>query len=158
VLFGSPFLLFFLNHKIELQQIDKTILDTFSNLDDYDVLGAIKQWQFHDDFVLSSLSKMVINRNLLKIELNEDKVNKIKFLELKEKYMKQYAISENEVGYFVFKGKLKNEAYSKSSEPIRILKKDKTIENVVEASDQMHLKALSKTVIKYFICYPKAID
>jgi hypothetical protein len=158
VLFGSPFLLFFLNHKIELQQIDKTILDTFSNLDDYDVLGAIKQWQFHDDFVLSSLSKMVINRNLLKIELTEDKVNKIKFLELKEKYMKQYAISENEVGYFVFKGKLKNEAYSKSSEPIRILKKDKTIENVVEASDQMHLKALSKTVIKYFICYPKAID
>ena len=101
---------------------------------------------------------MVINRNLLKIELNEDKVSKIKFLELKEKYMKQYAISENEVGYFVFKGKLKNEAYSKSSEPIRILKKDKTIENVVEASDQMHLKALSKTVIKYFICYPKAID
>jgi HD superfamily phosphohydrolase len=158
VLFGSPFLLFFLNHKIELQQIDKTILDTFSNLDDYDVLGAIKQWQFHDDFVLSSLSKMVINRNLLKIELTEDKVNKVKLLELKEKYMKQYAISENEVGYFVFKGKLKNEAYSKSSEPIRILKKDKTIENVVEASDQMHLKALSKTVIKYFICYPKAID
>jgi hypothetical protein len=150
--------LFFLNHKIELQQIDKTILDTFSNLDDYDVLGAIKQWQFHDDFVLSSLSKMVINRNLLKIELTEDKVNKIKLLELKDKYTKLYNLSDKDVDYFVFKGKIKNEAYSKSSEPIRILKKDKTIENVVEASDQMHLKALSKTVIKYFICYPKAGD
>ena len=55
-------------------------------------LGAIKQWQFHDDFVLSSLSKMVINRNLLKIELTEDKVNKIKLLELKEKYIKLYNI------------------------------------------------------------------
>lgn len=158
VLFGSPFLLFFLNNKIELNQIDKTILDKFSNLDDYDVLGAIKQWQYHDDFVLSSLSKMIINRNLLKIELSEDKIDKIKYLELKEKYSKQYNLSDKEVEYFVFKGKIKNEAYSKSSEPIRILKKDKTIETVVEASDQMHLKALSKTVTKYFICYPKVID
>jgi uncharacterized protein len=158
VLFGSPFLLFFLNHKIELNQIDKTILDKFSNLDDYDVLGAIKQWQYHDDFVLSSLSKMIINRNLLKIELSEDKIDKIKLLDLKNKYAKQFGISDKEVEYFVFKGKIKNEAYSKSSEPIRILKKDRTIENVVEASDQMHLKALSKTVTKYFICYPKVID
>lgn len=158
VLFGSPFLLFFLNNKIELNQIDKTTLDKFSNLDDYDVLGAIKQWQYHDDFVLSSLSKMIINRNLLKIELSEDKIDKIKYLDLKEKYAKQYEISDKEVEYFVFKGKIKNEAYSKSSEPIRILKKDRTIETVVEASDQMHLKALSKTVTKYFICYPKVID
>lgn len=158
VLFGSPFLLFFLNNKIELNQIDKTILDKFSNLDDYDVLGAIKQWQYHDDFVLSSLSKMIINRNLLKIELSEDKIDKIKWLDLKEKYVKQYNLSDKDVEYFVFKGKIKNEAYSKSSEPIRILKKDKTIETVVEASDQMHLKALSKTVTKYFICYPKVID
>lgn len=158
VLFGSPFLLFFLNNKIELKQIDKTILDNFSNLDDYDVLGAIKQWQYHDDFVLSSLSKMIINRNLLKIELSEDKVDKNKWLDLKEKYAKQYNLSDKDVEYFVFKGKIKNEAYSKSSEPIRILKKDKTIETVVEASDQMHLKALSKTVTKYFICYPKVID
>jgi HD superfamily phosphohydrolase len=157
-LFGSPFLLFFLNHKIELNQIDKAILDKFSNLDDYDVLGAIKQWQYHDDFVLSSLSKMIINRNLLKIELSEDKIDKIKYLDLKEKYSKHYNLSDKEIEYFVFKGKIKNEAYSKSSEPIRILKKDRTIETVVEASDQMHLKALSKTVTKYFICYPKVID
>ena len=158
VLFGSPFLLFFLNNKIELNQIDKATLDKFSNLDDYDVLGAIKQWQYHDDFVLSSLSKMIINRNLLKIELSEDKIDKTKWLDLKEKYAKQYNLSDKDVEYFVFKGKIKNEAYSKSSEPIRILKKDKTIETVVEASDQMHLKALSKTVTKYFICYPKVID
>ncbi len=157
-LFGSPFLLFFLHNKIELNQIDKAILDQFSSLDDYDVLGAIKQWQFHDDFVLSSLSKMIINRNLLKIELSEDKIDKTKYLDLKEKYSKTYQISDKEVEYFVFKGKIKNEAYSKSSEPIRILKKDKTVETVVEASDQMHLKALSKTVTKFFICYPKVID
>ena len=157
-LFGSPNLLFFLNNKIELSHIDKNILDKFSFLDDYDVLGAIKQWQFHSDFVLSNLSKMIINRNLLKIEVNEDKIDKIKLLELKEKFSKQLNLSDKDIEYFVFKGKIKNEAYSKLSEPIRILKKDRTVEDVVEASDQLHLKALSKTVTKYFICYPKVID
>lgn len=157
-LYGSPFLLNFMNSKFELNEITKEVLDQFSNLDDYDVLGAIKQWQFHDDFVLSSLCKMIIHRHLLKIEITEDKVNKIKFLDLKEKYVSEYKLLEKDIEYFVFKGKLKNEAYSKSSEPIRILKKDGSIENVVEASDQMHLKALSKPVTKYFICYPKVID
>lgn len=157
-LYGSPFLLNFMNSKFELNEINKEVLDQFSNLDDYDVLGAIKQWQFHDDFVLSSLCKMIIHRHLLKIEITEDKVNKIKFLDLKEKYISEYKLLEKDIEYFVFKGKLKNEAYSKSSEPIRILKKDGSIENVVEASDQMHLKALSKPVTKYFICYPKVID
>lgn len=157
-LFGSSFLINFMKNKFELQDVNKEVLDQFSNLDDYDVLGAIKQWQFHNDFVLSSLCKMLINRHLLKIEITEDKVGKIKYLELKEKYISEYNLLEKDIEYFVFKGKLKNEAYSKSSEPIRILKKDGTIENVVEASDQMHLKALSKPVTKYFICYPKVID
>jgi hypothetical protein len=52
--------------------------------------------------------------------------------------MKKATISEKEADYFIFKGKIKNQAYSKSSEPIRILKKDKTIEDVVEASDQLN--------------------
>ena len=43
------------------------------------------------------------------------------------------------------------------AEPISILKKDKTIEDVVEASDQLNLKALSKPVTKYFICFPKVL-
>ncbi|MEY2703151.1 MAG: hypothetical protein RLY43_1789, partial [Bacteroidota bacterium] len=63
-----------------------------------------------------------------------------KYLDLKNKYSKQFGITEKEVAYFVFKGKLKNETYSKSSEPISILKKGGSVEDIVEASDQMHLK------------------
>lgn len=158
VLFGSPFLLYFMQHQLSTSEINKDILDKFSNLDDYDVMGAIKQWQFHDDFVLSNLCKMIINRHLLKIELNDTKINKDKYIDLKNKYSKLFNVSDKEIGYFVFKGKLKNEAYSKSSEPISILKKDGVVEDIVEASDQMHLKALSKPVTKYFICYPKLLD
>lgn len=148
---------FFLQNKISLSDFDKSVLDKFSYLDDYDVLGAIKVWQFHDDFVLQSLCRMILNRDLLKIQMTDDKPNKENLLAIKNKYISIANISDKEADYFVFKGKLKNQAYSKSSEPIRILKKDKTIEDVVEASDQLHLKALSKPVTKYFICFPKVI-
>jgi uncharacterized protein len=76
---------------------------------------------------------------------------------LKNAFLKLHSIDYKEVDYFVFKGKLKNQAYNKNSGPISIVKKDKTIEDVVEASDQLHLKALSKPVTKYFICFPKVL-
>lgn len=148
---------FFLQNKISLENFDKNVLDKFSYLDDYDVMGAIKAWQFHDDFVLQSLCRMILNRDLLKIQMSDDKPNKENLLAIKNKFMTYAKISDKEADYFVFKGKLKNQAYSKSSEPIRILKKDKTVEDVVEASDQLHLKALSKPVTKYFICFPKVM-
>jgi HD superfamily phosphohydrolase len=153
----SESLQFFMQNKISLSDFDKNVLDKFSYLDDYDVMGAIKSWQFHDDFVLKSLCRMILNRDLLKIQMTDDKPNKENLLAIKNKYISLAGISEKEADYFVFKGKLKNQAYSKSSEPIRILKKDKTIEDVVEASDQLHLKALSKPVTKYFICFPKVV-
>ena len=153
----SESLQFFMQNKISLSDFDKSVLDKFSYLDDYDVMGAIKSWQFHDDFVLQSLCRMILNRDLLKIQMTDDKPNKENLLAIKNKYIALAGISDKEADYFVFKGKLKNQAYSKSSEPIRILKKDKTIEDVVEASDQLHLKALSKPVTKYFICFPKVV-
>ena len=148
---------FFMQNKISLIDFDKSVLDKFAFLDDYDVMGAIKSWQFHDDFVLQSLCKMILNRDLLKIQMTDDKPNKENLLAIKNKFMTYAKISDKEADYFVFKGKLKNQAYSKLSEPIRILKKDKTVEDVVEASDQLHLKALSKPVTKYFICFPKVM-
>jgi len=152
---SSKPLLFFMQNKIDLLDFDAKILNTFSQLDDYDVLSAIKAWQFHEDFVLSSLCKMIINRDLLKIKMMEEKPNKNILESYKSSFMKLHDLSEKEVDYFVFKGKIKNQAYNKDSEPIRILKKDKTIEDVVQASDQLNLKALSKPVTKYFICFPK---
>ncbi len=148
---------FFLNNKITLVSFDEDVLRTFALLDDYDVLGAIKSWQFHSDFVLSSLSKMIINRDLLKIILLDEKSNPEKLTDYKNKLMALYSISDKEVAYFVFKGKLKNQAYNKESEPISILKKNGTIENLVDSSDQLQVRALSKAVTKYFICFPKVL-
>ncbi len=148
---------YFLNHKITHENFDEKTLATFALLDDYDVMGAIKTWQFNDDFVLSSLCKMIINRDLLKIVMLDEKPETIKLENLKSKLVALYPITEKEVSYFVFKGKLKNQAYNKESEPISILKKDGTIENLVDSSDQLQVRALSKAVTKYFMCFPKVL-
>ncbi len=153
----SQSLQFFLNNKISLNDFNNSILEKFALLDDYDVMGAIKEWQFHDDFVLGSLCKMILNRDLLKIQMEDDKPNKERLLSYLEFCIKKYNLSEKEAAYFVFKGKIKNQAYNKNDEPIRILKKNKKVEDVVEASDQLNLKALSKPVTKYFICFPKVV-
>lgn len=153
----SEALSFFLNNKITLETFDEATLKTFALLDDYDVMGAIKTWQFNEDFVLSSLSKMIINRDLLKIVMLDEKATIEKVTELKMKFAAMYNLTDKEVAYFVFKGKLKNQAYNKESEPISILKKDKTVENIVDSSDQLQVKALSKAVTKYYICYPKVL-
>jgi hypothetical protein len=148
----------FMEHKFTLENFNKSNLDNFSQLDDFDIISALKSWQHHDDFILSSLSKMIINRELSKIKLNSEKFPKEVLDEMTTRFAKEHIITEQEAKYFIFKGKIKNQAYSKDAEPIRILRKDKTIEDVVEASDQLNLKALSKPVTKYFICYPKLLQ
>jgi len=148
---------FFMTHKVTLEDFDNDILDKFAQLDDFDIMSAIKTWQFHEDYVLASLSKMIINRDLLKIRMVSEKVENSEVEALKKKWLAIHPMSEKEADYFVFKGKIKNQAYNKAGEPIRILKKDRTVEDVVEASDQMNLKALSKPVTKYYICFPKVL-
>ncbi len=148
---------FFLKHKITNHNFDNATLATFALLDDYDVMSAIKTWQFNDDFVLSSLCKMIINRDLLKIVILDIKPESKKLNDLKIKLASLYHISEKEVSYFVFKGTLKNQAYNKQNEPISILKKDGSIENLINSTDQLQVKALSKAVIKYFMCFPKVL-
>jgi len=157
VLPSSPSLLFFMQNKIELEDFSDDVLDKFAQLDDYDIVSALKSWQHHDDFILRSLSKMIINRDLLKIKLSSEKFPTEEIHELIERFAAKNQISQQDAAYFVFKGKIKNQAYNKTAEPIHILKKDKTIEDVVEASDQLNLKALSKPVTKYYICFPKQL-
>lgn len=150
-------LLFFLQNRINAENFGNDILQTFSLLDDFDIISAIKAWQFHEDYVLSKLCGMIINRDLLKIRLHAAKVNKLKVKELRSRLMLIEGISEKEAAYFVYRGEIKNQAYNKTGEPIHILKKDRTVEDVAEASDQLNLKALSKPVTKYYLCFPKVL-
>jgi HD superfamily phosphohydrolase len=148
---------YFMKQSIPLSAFTDEVLDQFAQLDDYDVISALKSWQFHDDFILSTLSKMIINRDLLKVKLSADKFSNESVEALKERFSALNNLSQEECAYFIFKGKIKNQAYNNATEPIQILKKDKTIEDVIEVSDQLNLKALAKPVTKYYLCFPKQL-
>ena len=153
-LFGSSSLKFFLYQKTDKNNFDNKVLNLFSELDDYDVLSAIKEWTNHSDKILSKLSLMIVNRNLLKIEMFDEEVSNDHLSTTIKKFIKISQISEEDAKYFVFRGKISNQAYNKN-QPIKIASKNGAIEDIVNASDQLNLQALSKPVNKYFLCYPK---
>ena len=156
-LWCSDALKFFLINQIEKSDFNKTALDKFSLLDDTDIIGALKNWQFHDDFILSTLSNSIINRKLFHILSVEEK-DQNQILDLhKNEVSSLLNIQEKDLDYFVFSGRMKNMAYDKNAEPIRILTKNKEIIDVLQASDQSNLAALSVPVMKYFVCFPKNI-
>ncbi len=146
---------YFLSNDIRIENFDSNTLEVFARLDDYDIISAMKEWQYHSDFVLRNLSDMIINRDLLKIKLKKKKVQKEKLEFHRSKLMEKYNISEKEASYFVFTGEISNQAYQMKKDHINILYKSGKIENIIKASDQLNLKALSKPVTKFYMCYPK---
>lgn len=155
VLPASEGLQFFMNNNITINDFSEEILNKFSKLDDYDIVSAMKIWVNNDDFVLKNLSGMLLNRDLLKIKIRTQPFSVQKLKQKSDKLIEKYKLTEEEASYFVFGGKLENQAYSMEKDTINLLKKNgKTIE-VAKASDQLNLEALSKSVVKYYMCYPK---
>lgn len=157
-LFGSTALNHFLEHQIHAENFSAETLQIFARLDDYDIISAMKEWTHDEDFVLSKLSQMIINRDLLKVKLKKHPPSEERLEIQLEKTMQRYGISREEAGYFVFSGDISNLAYKREDEKIHILFKSGKITDIIKASDHFNLKALSKPVIKYYICYPKPKD
>jgi len=157
-LHASRALNYFLNNEIAQDNFTEETLDIFSKLDDYDIVSAMKEWVYVDDFVLSNLCKMVIDRDLLKVKLKKQPVSEKKKERHLKRLIEKYNISEEEASYFVFTGKVANLAYNTNLENINILHKNGKISDVAKVSDQLNLDALSKAVVKYYICYPKQKD
>jgi len=157
-LHGSKPLLFFLEKKISSNNFTNQVLETFSKLDDYDIVSAMKEWTTSTDFVLRNLCRMIIHRDLLRIKIKRKAFSKEKLTKRQEEFMKIHEISKEEASYFIFDGTIANQAYHQNKQNINILYKSSKIVDIVSATDQFNLKALSKPVTKYFICYPKRID
>ncbi|WP_298480127.1 HD domain-containing protein [uncultured Maribacter sp.] len=155
VLDCSKNLLYFLENKVDINNFDLEVLIKFSKLDDIDILSAIKNWQECNDFVLSQLCQMVINRRLLHVKVKNEPISDAKLNKHFKKIKEKNNLTDEETNYFVFTGEIKNKAYNKEYQTINILKKNGKVSDVAKLSDYLNIKALSKTVTKYYICYPK---
>ncbi|AUC84379.1 phosphohydrolase [Polaribacter sp. ALD11] len=153
-LYCSSALRYFLFNQISTTNFTDETLEMFAKLDDYDVLSAIKEWVNHDDKVLSLIAKMIVDRKLLRIEIQQEGFKEGYINKKRDKAIKKLNITEKEASYFVFHQEISNQAYNLKS-PIYILNKKGKIKDIAKASDQLNLQALTIPVVKHFICYPK---
>lgn len=156
-LFASPTLRFFLENDIGAEFFieDKYVLEKFSRLDDYDIFSAMKIWKDHDDKVLSTFSKALVDRRLFKIKMQKTPFDAGYIEELRIATVKQFKLSEEEAEYFVFHDKTSNYTYSPGPDNINILFKDGSVNDITSVSDDLNISLLSKPTTKYFLCYPK---
>jgi HD superfamily phosphohydrolase len=145
----------FLKQSINSDNLSDENLKTFSKLDDYDILAAIKDWISFDDKILSKLSKSLINRRLPKVLLQNEPFTESQLLTIKEQVKEKFNFNDAELDYFVYHGEICNQAYDSTKNNIQIIYKNGSLKDVTEASDHLNIQALSNPVYKYYICYPK---
>jgi hypothetical protein len=156
-LFASPALQRFLNNAYRREDFvaDPDVLDAFCRLDDYDILGAIKVWQDHDDRVLSELCRRLVSRKLFKIDLRKKAFTKEEVDSKRRQVATSLNLSEEDADFFVILDRIDNRAYNTAANLIKILFKDGTLKDVASASDHLNLSALSEPVEKHFLCFPE---
>lgn len=156
-LFAAPALQFFLQHRMHGDSFlqNPEAIAHYTQLDDDDIMSAIKVWSHHPDKVLATLSTILKDRILPKVVLNNEPFGLNQLNELKKTVAQKMGISETEANYFVFTDSVKNRAYNLENFNIKILFKDGSLKDITQASDQYNIEALSKAVTKYYLCFPK---
>jgi hypothetical protein len=154
----SPALHFFLYQDIDKERFmaDEACLENYLDLDDNDIMSALKVWQRHDDRILSMLSQDFIGRRIFHVEVTDEAVPAAYIdgivTELSDRYgigcedVRKYLISQLEIG---------KDMYSIDEDKIEILMKDGTTCDISEVSDMLNISTLSKKVRKHYFCYQR---
>ena len=162
--FATPALAYFLNHEfdgiddIKAKKLLSYTLDAFTKLDDTDIIVSLKEWMHHSDKILSEISKGLINRDLFHVEISNKPFSEKYISVIKEKAVDKFNIDESDVAYFVFSDIIQNKAYNiGKNKRISVLLKNGKIADIANASDLSNIIAMSETVEKYYLCYPKGV-
>jgi hypothetical protein len=158
--FASPSLLYFLENNVSLADVKnkEELLEKYCLLDDYDIWGGLKFWSRHSDPILSSLSNWLLQRKLFKIIVSNQQIDDetIKLQQQATAHLLKTGIRD--VHYFVKHGSITNAAYLSGGEKINILTKEGKVKDIAQASDLPNIKAMSKIVKKYYLCWPKNVN
>jgi HD superfamily phosphohydrolase len=150
-LFATPALAYFLQEHTEVS------LEQFARLDDDDILASAKVWCNNSDSVLSMLSNGLVNRKLFSVELNDQPFHAERVERIRDQVREHLSLSPEEAEYLVVSESISNYAYSDMDDRITIMDKHGATRDIAEASDILNISVLSKTVRKYFLCYPRFI-
>ncbi len=152
---ASENLKYFLYRESSIEATEEDIA-RFMELDDTDVLQAIKSWKNHDDFVLSYLCKTVINRKFPKIiysstPFSDDLV--------------QEKVRETNLHFGIENGDLLVDniernllPYDKTKQPIYLLRNDMEKVELEKAGSQILSMYIIEKTTRYILSFPKEIS
>jgi HD superfamily phosphohydrolase len=148
-LFSTDALQYFLQDNLNLDINEK--LAQFTKLDDSDIWASLKQWQYHEDVILSKLSQMIINRKLPTSKIYNHLESDEILLEKKKEIENELGIEDG--SYFVHQSVIRVTPYDKAYSPIRVYGKDKSLVEISESPLQILSHHLLTPIEKYHICY-----
>ncbi|HLN21271.1 MAG TPA: HD domain-containing protein [Bacteroidales bacterium] len=163
-LYSTPSLRFFLYNRLNSDDLtmdrDFTpnhIANTFTRLDDNDILVSAKYWADSSDKILADLAGRLTNRDLLSIEMQNVPFPESRISNLKLAVSEKLRIDPSLCGYHVFSGSISNLPYAQDEAEVNILIKDGTTAPISLVSDMFDHRFISERLTKYYLCYPKEL-
>ena len=128
----------------------------FMELDDTDVLQAIKSWKNHDDFVLSYLCKTVINRKFPKIIYSSTPFSDDLVREKIRETNLHFGIENGDLLVDNIERNLL--PYDKTKQPIYLLRNDMEKVALEQAGSQILSMNINEKTTRYILSFPKEIS
>lgn len=157
-LYSTPALSYFLGHTFNSKTIatrPEELIQEFNKLDDSDIIVSAKEWQNHNDYILSMLAGNLLNRTLPEVLITDQSVPKDLVQKIRDSVKEHYNIKSNDLHYLISEGEISNNAYTGRLDMIQILMTRDEIRNISEVSDILNNFYVERSEKKYFLCYPK---
>lgn len=153
-LFAPPALHFFLSQKVTAAMLDADgeVLRHYLDLDDSDIISAIKVWAACDDTILSTLCRRYTDRRLFKAVTGDERAT-FDTEEMKRSYAAHFDITPADAEYFFVSDVVSSHAYNPDGSNIVILYPDGTLDDVVRASDMFSTERVCREVEKPYLFY-----
>lgn len=132
--------------------VDGEALKNYILLDDFDIYHAIKTLQNTSDPILKIIAVGLYNRRLFRCQLSKTQPDRQETASYIEKIARDFHLNHTKAGSLLWEGTVTTATYAGSTNEIKILMKDGSIQPLSEVSDH-DIKA--KLNMKHFICYPK---
>lgn len=135
---------------------DDATLKDYLELDDSDIIHALKVWRNSSDRILKTTASQLIDRRLFRIEIATTPFTEIQIQE-KKKLLLDLQFDPSEIVYLVFSGNISNQTYSLQNENILLLSKSTSVVHLDQAIRYLDFEQFSTPEVKYYLCYPKSL-
>ena len=152
-LFATPALRYFLENDVDASSFETDyVLKKYVELDDVDVMSAVKVWTKAEDVVLRELSLGFVERRFFKAVTGEDMLL-YNTDNMKRQYAERFGVDESLARYFYVEEVVRSNTYNPDGANIMIMYNDGRLDDVAHASDMMNVDMMREMIEKRYLFY-----